>query len=512
MPPPSTSTREGSNLFAADEDNLEVVVGDEASAGGAEACPHPCQIVEVGFTDQPGLPALFGGARKQYVNLSRKRVRNGDAEIVSDNQIGRTPPIFVRVSPPCAKTVRLKLHRTLHRGGFPAGSATLSARERGLAHLQFARSERNHTTDANGVLLLEEGLPISALGGGEFKVKAALPGQGWVDGSNSVKVMRRLYLRPVRSYDAGRATAYGAMDAIRSQLSGLGIEVKRVSSSSTGHLGIAEEQSIRPTLDLIGRRALNSRTEHISDLRPHSVAVIIGEFLDDAVTMRSFDVDVKRGPDRQFPASVEVALRLTASGVTRQYRHIPLDDGTSFGGCTLSVGGTSVRIDRAQVSPLDRFVRRMTVDISGATARFPTQEVLRLRLRVKTIGGWAVGWAYTSHPVIYLNMLDPNTETVLTATKAEALMIHELGHKLHLAASGESGQPDLQAHHYPTGQDGTNHVGPHCSHGVPTGTLLNTDAARDASDCTMWGALKGVTLYCSECQTTLRKVNLGGGF
>jgi hypothetical protein len=114
--------------------------------------------------------------------------------------------------------------------------------------------------------------------------------------------------------------------------------------------------------------------------------------------------------------------------------------------------------------------------------------------------------------VIYLNMRDPRSNAVLTATKAEALMVHELGHKLHLVASGESGQPDLQPHHYPTGHDGTSHVGPHCSHGVPTGTNLNTTPARDAADCTMWGALKGVTLFCSECKTTLRKVDLAGGF
>ena len=512
MPPPDTSTREGGNLFAADEDNLEVVVGDEASSGSVEPCPRPCQIVEVGFTDQPAQATLFGGARKQYVNLSRKRVRQADAEIVSDNQIGRTPPILVRISPPCATTVRLKLDRTLTRGGFPAGSATLSARERGLTHLQYARSERNHSTDENGVLLLEEGLPISALGGGEFKVKAALVGQGWVDGSNTVKVIRRVYLRPVRSYAAGRATAYGAMDGIRTQLAGLGIEVKRVTASTTTNLGIATEQSLATSLDAIGRRALNSSTEHIKDLRPHSVAVVIGEFIDDAVTMRSFFVDVSRGVDGQFPASVVVPLATTASGVTTQYRHIPLDDGTSFGGCTFSVGGNSATINQPQVTPLTRFATRLTVDISGARAQFPTAPVVRLRVRVKTIDGWAVGWAYTNHPVIYLNMFDPQTEAVLTPAMAEALMIHELGHKLHLVASGAAGQPDLQAHHYPTGQDGTDHVGPHCSHGVPAGTLLNTQAAIDSTDCTMWGALMGVTLYCSECKTSLRKVDLGTGF
>jgi hypothetical protein len=120
------------------------------------------------------------------VNLSRVKARQADSEITSDNQIGRKPPIFLRVTPARATEVRLRLTRTLTRGGFPGGSARLSARERSLAHLQYARSELVHTTKENGELLLEPGLPISALGGGEFRVEAALLGQGFVTGSNSV--------------------------------------------------------------------------------------------------------------------------------------------------------------------------------------------------------------------------------------------------------------------------------------------------------------------------------------
>ena len=513
MPPPDPSTREGASLFAADEDDTELLLGEEPGEGITEPCQAECQVVAVGFTNQPGSKDLFGGARNQYVNLTRKRVRQGDPELDSDNQLDRTPPFMVRISPPCARTVRVKLDRTLNRGGFPSGSSTLSARERGLAHLQYARTERSYTTDDNGELLVEPGLPISALGGGQFRVKAALEGQGWVEGSNSVKVMRRVYLRPVRSYAAGRATAYGAMSAIRGQLADLGVEVKRVTSSNGGHLGVIEQDKLATPLHTMGNQALNSTTEHIRDLKPYSVAVIIGEFIDDSITMRSFMVDVDRGGDGQFPATVVVPLEASSSGATTQYVHVPLDDGTSFGvGSNLAGGGHTEPLVAANITGLGAFSKEMTVNIAGIRANFPTGSPLRLTLRVKVIDGWAVGWAYNQHPVIYLNMRDPNTDTVLSATRAEALMVHELGHKLHLAASGAAGQPDVQPHHYPTGHDGTSHVGPHCSHGVPAGTNLNTRAARDASDCTMWGALKGITVFCSECKTSLRKVDLAGGF
>jgi hypothetical protein len=165
-----------------------------------------------------------------------------------------------------------------------------------------------------------------------------------------------------------------------------------------------------------------------------------------------------------------------------------------------------------KVSGLDGFSRQLTVDISAIRAAFGTAAV-RLTVRVKAIRGWAVGWAYTSHPVIYLNMRDPNTGNVLTADRAQALMIHELGHKIHLAAPGDAGQPDQQAHHYPSfNTNGVQHTGPHCSHGVPAGTDLWQPAAHSAATCTMWGALKTITTYCDECKTTLRKVNLGAGF
>jgi hypothetical protein len=513
MPPPDPSTREGASLFAADEDDTELLLGEEPGEGITEPCQAECQVVAVGFTNQPDSTDLFGGARNQYVNLTLKRVRRGDPELDSDNQLGHTPPFMVRISPPCARTVRVKLDRTLNRDGFPAGSSRLSARERGLTHLQYARTERSYTTDENGELLVEEGLPISALGGGQFRIKAALDGQGWVEGSNSVKVMRRVYLRPVRSYAAGKDTAYGAMSAIRGQLGSLGIEVKRVTSTDAGHLGVVEEANLATPLETLGGRALNSSTEHIRDLKPNSVAVIIGEFIDDSITMRSYHVDVPRGGDGQFPATVDVLLQLSASGETLQYVNVPLDDGSSFGAdSNVRGGGRTEPLVAAQVTGLGSFSRQLTVNLAAVSPRFPTAPALRVTLRVKTIDGWAVGWAYTSFPTIYLNMRDPNTDTVLSPTRAEALMVHELGHKLHLVASGEAGQPDLQPHHYPTRHDGTTHVGPHCSHGVPAGTRLNTPEARRASDCTMWGALKGVTVFCDECKTSLRKVDLAGGF
>lgn len=502
-------------MFAADEDEPDTSQDKEtteATATEACVCPIVTQIVEVGFTDNPKAPALFGGMRKQYVNLTDVKVRKGDLDITSDNQVGRTPPIMVRVTPPKATTVRIRLRRTLHRGGFPAGSSKLSGREEGQSHLTYARSVSTHTTDAKGVLLLEPGKEIAALGGGEYKVEASLPGKAWVPGSNSVRIKRRVYIRPVVRYAAGAAAAQQAINAIRADLAPLDIDVKVLPKLDGAELGVVVTDELPVSLENIGKNALDDTTNHLKDLRPHSVAIIVGQFGDERswLPAHTFQYDVTRDPGTgQFPASMQVQLADSTAG----YILVPLTNGSHFLYARVAHGSRTVTLTRDKVTDLGRFTDTLTVDLTGIGASFPGLQTVRLSVRVIAISGWGVGWAYNAHPVIYLNMRDPNTNTILAAERARALVIHELGHKLHLVAPGDGGQPDKQKHHYPSfNTNGVQHVGPHCSYGVPTGTSLWLPAAQTAAKCTMWGSLKGVVQFCDECKTSLRKIDIAGGF
>src|SRR6267143_3484836 len=96
------------------------------------------QIVSVGFTDKSKSSPLFGGTRAQYVNLTSEELLSIDSApggaLASTNQLGRTPPIAVKVTPAQSIAVRLQLVREEVRGNFPAGSETLSAREARLCH------------------------------------------------------------------------------------------------------------------------------------------------------------------------------------------------------------------------------------------------------------------------------------------------------------------------------------------------------------------------------------------
>lgn len=465
-------------------------------------------VVEVGFTAKPKEKALFPGTMEQCVNISSFAVASVDKNIQSTNRLGRTPPIYVKLSQPRSMSVRLRLRRTLHDGSFPAGSSTLSEREKELDHLKWQEKDKLHITDNNGELLLEDGLSLSALAGGEYRVQAALAGQDYLSSPNSLRVMRRLYVTPLTSYIDGAASSKAALDAVVSAFLAYDIQLRCATPVPVAALGVAELETLPRSLIDIGSDVLERKNPAFNKLKPHNIALITGEFLTHNIIPYSiFYVDVVRDKDGNFQKSVDVVLFLDG----KNYILIPLSDGSQFKKATVRVGDKYISIMKTEISGLDQFSRKLTINI-GSISVPSTVRVLRVAIEVKVIKSWAVGWAYNNHPIVYLNMRNPSTGQLLIAERAQALVIHELGHKLHLAAEGERMQPDKQEHQYPTGKDGVSHVGSHCSHGVPKADSLNTDAAHKSADCTMWGALKGISAFCPECQTSLRKISLGGGF
>jgi len=344
-------------------------------------------------------------------------------------------------------------------------------------------------------------------------VHAALPGKGFVRSRNVVRVMRRIYVRPVLRYRSGSRRALGAISKVRRQLGKLDIELSSRKSARGTELGVCERSTLRPSLTKIGRDALASTKRKVRDLRPHSVAIIAGEFITKASSIKTvrLTMTVRRNARGKFPTRITMPVKYGG----KQYVVLPLSDGTQFvSGAIKASGSVNLTLTARDVTGLTRFSRKLKVNLAGASsARFSGKTRVDVELQVKAIRAWAVGWAYTSHPVIYLNMRDPNTNGLLTTTKAQALVVHELGHKLHLAASGAANQPDKQSTYYPSfNSHGVKHQGPHCKDGVPSGTALWKKAAHNAASCTMWGSLKGIIKLCDKCKTTLRKVNLSGGF
>jgi hypothetical protein len=479
-----------------------------AASPAVQMCPIPPHIVTVGFTTKRGEKPMFGGTRKQYVNLSDAVISQHDTDIPSANQLARTPPIYVKVAPPGVHSVRVRLVRAENGHGFAAGSASLSARESGLAHLQWDEVAEVRSTNAQGELLMEPGLDIAALGGYDYQAEASLDGAAWVRGGNSAKVRRRVYIRPVVRYAAGRTAAFAAISAVQGELGKYDIDVQQTLSEVGDEFHVIEQSTLPKSLIDIGNESM-AGTASINAFKPHVVAVIVGEFMADPAAV-SFEVELVKALGKPLPDSVTLPLKRD----TRWYVNVPLHDKSNVVKAQVSGGlFDTVDLEPSELEGTESFAMEVKIDLRRAKTELADHDTLTVTLKLKALSGWAVGWAYNSHPVIYLNMRDPNTGGVLSADKATALVIHELGHKLHLAAPGNDGQPDKQPHHYPSfDSHGVKHQGPHCSTGVASGTDLWDKAAQNAASCTMWGNLKGIKVFCSECQTALRKVDLSSGF
>lgn len=494
------------------------------------------QIVALGFADKPKSSSLFGGTRAQYVNLTSPELVAADSSALgSSNQLGRTPPIAVKVTPAQSIKVRLWLVREEDRGNFPAGSEALSAREAKLDHLAWASTEDSYSTDEKGELLVEPGLKLPAAAGYKYRVQAALPNGALTQGSNRVEIGRRLYIHPVVRYASGRSAGMTAIDSAIASYAKYQLEVRKTLSIAGNELGVWQDSDLDPNVRGIGNDAFATSAD-AKKMKPHGIAVIIGEFvsLSDLET-QTWELEL----DAPFPPSVPIPL--LKNGL--QYIVVPLANGKQVVEASVRADGlvfddagfpvdvnpipdtasgwySDVDLPETALGGVKTFSRQVVVDLGDALNTLGKESHLTITLSLKCMRGWAVGWAYPDTPVVYLNMRDPGTDSVLAAGKALALVVHEIGHKLHLASDGSGSLPDKQPHYYPSfsslplpsGYTGPMHQGPHCSTGVPAGTNVWDPAAHTAATCTMWGALKGTAAYCSECLTVLRKVDLSGGF
>ena len=89
------------------------------------------------------------------------------------------------------------------------------------------------------------------------------------------------------------------------------------------------------------------------------------------------------------------------------------------------------------------------------------------------------------------------------------VIIHEVGHQLGMVATGSGKLPDKTSYHY---DDTKGHVGNHCHMGIPAGQARYDSRADGAlSQCVMYGATNGKSVFCVECTKALRKVDLSSG-
>ena len=466
------------------------------------------RLVLVEFADREKSMAAFTGTRPQYVNLGSYGM--GDPQVPTSHQTYRRPPIVVKVSPPMAVTVTLRLTRTESQRGFPDGSAVLSAREQAIEHLQW-KPELTMTveTDANGEGKLEPGMVLPQTAGFVYRVEGSVGGKPFVRSSNAVAVKRRFAIRQVVRYAAGQAAAAAAIAQLRPILEPLDIEFHEHPAASGPELGVHECDNT--AIIRYGADALNEPPE-VRAFNPYSLAIVVGEFAATQLVQQTFEIDLPRGLGRGFPDEVDIVLKAGDADFTL----VPLTGRSPFvsGSVSHDAGPGRIDLQASDVRGVTRFASRVRVNLTHLRSSIPSEATtLTVSVKLEAMDSWAVGWAFGDGcPVIWLNMFDPRTNAVLDPPSVASLVLHELGHKLRLTSDGSTVlDPDPPAHFYTTGQDGVGHVGPHCSYGIDPGMKLSDDLADETASCTMWGANTGLRVFCPECRTTLRKVNLAPG-
>ncbi len=98
----------------------------------------------------------------------------------------------------------------------------------------------------------------------------------------------------------------------------------------------------------------------------------------------------------------------------------------------------------------------------------------------------------------------------MSADEQEQVIVHEIGHKIQMTATGNGISPDKISTHY---DNSKGHVGNHCYKGNPDNQeRYDSTTDLDNSTCVMYGSTNGKIKFCSECQPAVRKVDLTAGW
>jgi type VI secretion system secreted protein VgrG len=90
------------------------------------------------------------------------------------------------------------------------------------------------------------------------------------------------------------------------------------------------------------------------------------------------------------------------------------------------------------------------------------------------------------------------------------VIVHELGHKMGMAADGSRKLPDKTVSWY---DDAKGHRGNHCFYGLSaTQARYDSDADLSGSKCVMYGATNDLSDFCVNCAPAVCKVDLSDGW
>lgn len=472
--------------------------GDEDGAPSKETRPRtdadPEAEVPVARLDaveilNGGDGIVLAGNSFQYVNLPRED-RWVDGPVGNIDRLGARLRVRIRFDAPGGHRFWARLHAD-------GGNAVYSPTELAQPGFGCDLGEHEYQTAGDGTLLIEQDFVLPAAGGNTFWISARDEADTQLF-SYRLATRRLLYCQELVMEQAPAAPNLNNAVATFAAQHMILVPLPRVALPHRANVDVEDGDQHAWLLAAMDAAFLASEGAAKAPF-VFVVAYVINLALKGRIQLRKDNVSVG-------PAQPDVTLPVLRGGQAR-YLWKAIDGMDWPGPVRFAPAGGDARgvTELAPVTavPNDHHYpdqcRNIRVKVSGIAKE---QEVGRLTLGVsiveRLLGGVSFG---NASPRICL--ATRAGWTGVTAPKQEAIVLHEIGHKIGMVPDG-LGNLDRLALQY----DGNGHVGSHCHAGVPADFGLF-----HIGTCVMFGEAVGPNqAFCDACANAVRKADLSTGW
>jgi hypothetical protein len=431
-----------------------------------------------------------GGAVQQYVNLpeDNKWVSDGIANVDRLTELMR---VRVRFERPGTERFRIRI--------VPGGSnSTYSDAEKGRNGKYDYRpqSEQTYTTESDGTKVLTDQHSVTVAGGDIYRFEAE-DDYGNAVHSSDIEVHRLVYLQEIKMQGASCASS---VSTFTSEYNNHRLQIIQLPSVQMNRIENVGADST--PFENAARNAYSGSQGRNKEPYCVAVAYTDHEAVKDAnVTINHHNQDV--GPGRG-PLSLGIVNAAGNQGYL--WNNIVTGEGWFVSASFLEDGAAeSARINipagkctavQAAGYPADMcdqvsmVVSDLTTTVKRGTISLVVNVVNRMR------GGISLGGNLIC--ICTRSWWSTNSEADQNQT-----MIHEMGHKIGMVPNNN----DLDR--LPNQYDNSGHRGSHCHAGV---SARADYSGASGSTCVIFGETNGVTAFCSDCATAVKKQDIHTGW
>jgi len=460
-------------------------------------------IVSVEFLDGSDTKIVTGTA-EQLVNLPAEDKWVDGKKVKNKDRLSNKPRIKVKFDKAGTHPFKIKL--------VPAGTNTVYTGDEKFRNNNFTFDslEKEYTTGPDGTVILSGSLSLTAAGNDIYSLSAKDNNGNTVTSSGKIKTVRFFYLVEIKM-NGLRSVAGNLKGLIKEFLSNY-IKISKLSHVFMDHMENIST-SDNSTFESKARIAYN--TSDGINKKPYCIAVAYTDHL--AVknpSKEQFKYNVRVGPGAS-PVTIPIQGRgLTDPAIESRCLWNNLVTGEDWFVSCKFVYTDLLHFSLPPVDiPKDKCKILLTIPPGGyekvsiSVNHIPVGEG-NIKLIVNWVDRMRAGMEF------------PGGNLICVCTRAwwqnentksqNQTMIHEMGHKVGMVASGAGKLPEKVATYY---DDLKGHKGPHCYFGNPDYQARYDSATdRNRSRCVMYGETNGISSFCSNCKKALRKLDISKGW